>query len=405
MFVAADDVQRRSGDRGDRASSRRGLRVLSFPGLGLSALRPRLAQARYRKRAAGDAGGAGARDGSMRPAVIVTTVNALLQRVPPRECDRAARASSRKRRRGGRSRCAGRVPRRAMAMSAPARCASRAISRCAAASSICGRRAASSRCGSISSATTLDAIRRFDAETQLVARPDRRRSSCCPPAKRRSDADAISRFRAGYVAAFGPAERDDPLYETRQRRPQAAGHGALAAAVLSTGSTRCSIIVPRALVLLGHQAEEAKNARLELIADYYETREQFRARRTTPRRTHQGAALQAAEAGSALSHRRGMEGGAGAARGARSLAVPGAGIDEVASMRAAAWAAISRPSARRASSMSSRPRPIISRRCRRPASASIVACWTRRLGRAHGRRAVRSRPSRHPHASRTGPMR
>src|SRR6185312_13790272 len=34
--------------------------------------------------------------------------------------------------------------------------------------------------------------------------------------------------------------------------------------------------LPRALVLLGHQSEEAKTARLELIADYYDTREQFR---------------------------------------------------------------------------------------------------------------------------------
>ena len=39
------------------------------------------------------------------------------------------------------------------------------------------------------------------------------RSRCCPPAKRRSSADAISRFRAGYVAAFGAAG-DDPLYES-----------------------------------------------------------------------------------------------------------------------------------------------------------------------------------------------
>jgi hypothetical protein len=30
------------------------------------------------------------------------------------------------------------------------------------------------------------------------------------------------------------------------------------------------------LVLLSHQAEEAKAARLELVQDYYETREQFR---------------------------------------------------------------------------------------------------------------------------------
>ena len=34
--------------------------------------------------------------------------------------------------------------------------------------------------------------------------------------------------------------------------------------------------LPRALVMLGHQVEEAKAARLELIADYYDTREQFR---------------------------------------------------------------------------------------------------------------------------------
>src|SRR5258705_5753784 len=34
--------------------------------------------------------------------------------------------------------------------------------------------------------------------------------------------------------------------------------------------------LPRCLVMLGHQAEEAKVARLELVQDYYETREQFR---------------------------------------------------------------------------------------------------------------------------------
>ena len=58
-----------------------------------------------------------------------------------------------------------------------------------------------------------------------------RGSSFCPPAKRRSIPHAISRFRTGYVAAFGPAS-DDPLYESVSAGRKASGHGALAAAVL-----------------------------------------------------------------------------------------------------------------------------------------------------------------------------
>ena len=118
------------------------------------------------KAAAGDAGGACAPQGAFGPR----------RGRHHRQCPSAARAAARGDRGrelfarvgdDGRSRRAGRVSSPPTAMCAPARCASRAISRCAAASSICGRRERAIRCGSISSAPTLDAIRRFDAETQL----------------------------------------------------------------------------------------------------------------------------------------------------------------------------------------------------------------------------------------------
>src|SRR6185503_16887600 len=79
---------------------------------------------------------------------------------------------------------------------------------------------------------------------------------------------------SGYVAAFGAAG-DDPLYESVSagRKTQGMEHW------LPLFYERLDTLfdyLPRGLVLLGHQAEEAKTARLELVQDYYETREQFR---------------------------------------------------------------------------------------------------------------------------------
>ena len=55
----------------------------------------------------------------------------------------------------------------------------------------------------------LDAIRRFDAETQLSA-GSIAQIELLPASEAPLDAETISRFRSGYVAAFGPAG-DDPL--------------------------------------------------------------------------------------------------------------------------------------------------------------------------------------------------
>ncbi len=122
--------------------------------------------------------------------------------------------------------------------------------------------------------TTLDAIRRFDAETQLSDKKPVPDITLLPASEAPLNAAAISRFRTGYVAAFGAAG-DDPLYESVSagRKTQGMEHW------LPLFYERLDTLfdyLPRCLILLGHQAEESKAARLELIADYYQTREQFR---------------------------------------------------------------------------------------------------------------------------------
>lgn len=122
--------------------------------------------------------------------------------------------------------------------------------------------------------STLDAIRRFDAETQLSDKTAAPEIALLPASEAPLNADAISRFRSGYVASFGAAG-DDPLYESVSagRKTQGMEHW------LPLFYERLDTLfdyLPRALVLLGHQADEAKVARLELIADYYDTRERFR---------------------------------------------------------------------------------------------------------------------------------
>ena len=120
---------------------------------------------------------------------------------------------------------------------------------------------------------TLEAIRRFDAETQLssvtIGEIELLPASEVPLGK-----EEISRFRSGYVAQFGPAN-DDPLYESvsaGRKHPGMEHWLPLFYPKLDTFFD----FVPRALVMLGYETEETKKARLELVKDYFETREQFR---------------------------------------------------------------------------------------------------------------------------------
>ena len=122
--------------------------------------------------------------------------------------------------------------------------------------------------------STLDAIRRFDAETQLSDKTVVAEVALLPASEAPLNAAAISRFRTGYVAAFGAAG-DDPLYESVSagRKTQGMEHWL---PLFYDHLDTLFDYLPRSLVLLGHQVEESKMARLELIQDYYETREQFR---------------------------------------------------------------------------------------------------------------------------------
>jgi transcription-repair coupling factor (superfamily II helicase) len=121
--------------------------------------------------------------------------------------------------------------------------------------------------------TTLDAIRRFDAETQLSK--DTVESIVLLPASEAPlSQDAISRFRTGYVAAFGAAG-DDPLYESVSAGRKAIGMEHWLPLFHDRLDTLFDYL-PRALVLLAHQSEEARAARLELVRDYFQTREDFR---------------------------------------------------------------------------------------------------------------------------------
>ena len=122
--------------------------------------------------------------------------------------------------------------------------------------------------------STLDAIRRFDAETQLSEKTPVAEVSLLPASEAPLNADSISRFRTGYVAAFGAAG-DDPLYESVSAGRKTVGAEHWLPLFYDHLDTLFDYL-PRCLVLLGHQAEESKAARLALIKDYYETREQFR---------------------------------------------------------------------------------------------------------------------------------
>jgi transcription-repair coupling factor (superfamily II helicase) len=120
--------------------------------------------------------------------------------------------------------------------------------------------------------STLDAVRRFDAETQLST-DQISEIELLPASEVPLDKDTISRFRTGYVAQFGPAS-DDPLYEAiSEGRHHPGMHHWLP--LFYEHLETLFDYVGRPLVMLSHQAEDSKTARLESIADYYETRRQF----------------------------------------------------------------------------------------------------------------------------------
>ena len=113
---------------------------------------------------------------------------------------------------------------------------------------------------------TLEHIKAFDPETQRTGKIVQK-LTLMPISEVAFGEEAEKRFRRGYVEAFGPAPSDDPLYEAvsaGQRYPGMEHWLPLFHERLET----LFDYVPEAPVSFDHLAEEAVGERLALIADH-----------------------------------------------------------------------------------------------------------------------------------------
>ncbi|MFQ5618472.1 MAG: transcription-repair coupling factor [Rhodospirillales bacterium] len=116
----------------------------------------------------------------------------------------------------------------------------------------------------------LEGIRAFDPVTQRTT-GTLRETALKPVSEMLLDEAAIARFRSGYRVLFGAPARDDPLYEavSAGRRHMGMEHW------LPLFHERLETLldyVPGWALILDHQAEAARDARLDLIAEYYAAR-------------------------------------------------------------------------------------------------------------------------------------
>ncbi len=116
----------------------------------------------------------------------------------------------------------------------------------------------------------LESIRTFDPLSQ-------RTSGTCeffrlkPVSEIVLDAGSIERFRTGYVADFGAVRGDDPLYEAVSAGRLHPGMEHWLPLFFESLETLPDYL-PGAAITFDHQAEAARDARLELTRDYYEAR-------------------------------------------------------------------------------------------------------------------------------------
>jgi transcription-repair coupling factor (superfamily II helicase) len=117
---------------------------------------------------------------------------------------------------------------------------------------------------------SLESIRTFDAETQRTLL-DMRSLDLVPISEFQLVTETIRRFRMGYVATFGAPQRDDLLYEavSEGRRHPGMEHW------LPLFQERMDTLfdyLDGAVVAIEPQAEDAARERFKQIADYYEAR-------------------------------------------------------------------------------------------------------------------------------------
>jgi transcription-repair coupling factor (superfamily II helicase) len=118
----------------------------------------------------------------------------------------------------------------------------------------------------------LETIRTFDPETQRTI-GDLRSLDLVPVAEFQLTSETIRKFRTGYVAAFGAATRDDMLYEAVSEGRRYAGMEHWLPLFHDKLDTLLDYVTGSPIVI-EHLAEDAARERLAQITDYYEARKE-----------------------------------------------------------------------------------------------------------------------------------
>ncbi len=117
---------------------------------------------------------------------------------------------------------------------------------------------------------TVESVRVFDPLTQRTT-GTREGMSLLPVSEVRLDEASIERFRSGYVSLFGAVTDDDPLYEAVSAGRKFAGLEHWLPLFHEKLETVFDYL-PGAVVTLDQLADDALEARLSMIADYYANR-------------------------------------------------------------------------------------------------------------------------------------
>ena len=114
-------------------------------------------------------------------------------------------------------------------------------------------------------------LRFFDAQTQItIAKTNVLQLQ--PVSEAPLNADAISRFRTGYRALFGAVIKSDPLYESITEGRRFIGMEHWLPLFFDGRLDTILDYLPGASILFDHQCEQAIESRLDLIEEYYGAR-------------------------------------------------------------------------------------------------------------------------------------
>jgi transcription-repair coupling factor (superfamily II helicase) len=117
---------------------------------------------------------------------------------------------------------------------------------------------------------TLESIRAFDPETQRSTK-QLKSIDLLPVSEVLLDADAIARFRRGYVAAFG-ASADDPMYAAVSEGARRGGLEHFLPLIYDQLETLFDYLPASTLIAIDHQASEARDERWAMITDAFDAR-------------------------------------------------------------------------------------------------------------------------------------